>query len=126
MKLKIISFFIWNCMKIWTNPRNFFQIHSQFFDEKKWIFSKLDLEDNIPQKRRLQSYKIQSSDTVDSLLKKCSLPCIWKPEWWQNAHWVRLITTEQELKKFLWEAKNSEISYLIQEYSHLSKEFELS
>lgn len=126
MKFKILSYFTLWCLKSWINPRNFFQIHAKFFNEKKWIFSKLDLESHIPEKWRLTSYKVTSWDTVLDLKKQHGFPFIWKPEWWQNAHWVRMIRDENDLENFLYETKNSEISYLVQEYSDFDKEFEVS
>ncbi len=59
MRLKITLYFIWYCLKIRTNPWAFFQIHAHFFDVKKGIFSKYDIEQSIPNKWRLKSYKLK-------------------------------------------------------------------
>lgn len=126
MKFKIVFFFVCYCLKSWVNPWNFFQIHSNFFDSKKWIFSKLDLEKSIPKRWRLPSVKISSWDTYETFLKNVSFPIVWKPEWWQNAHGVRLLRDSHEFSAFLQNAKNSEIPYLIQEFSNLDYEYELS
>ncbi len=126
MRQKIVFYFIFYCIKIRTNPRFFFQIHSDFFDEKQWIYSKYDLDKLIPEKWRLKSYKVTSADTIKSIEKNVWFPCILKPEWWQNAHGVRLITNSLDLKKSLHEIKDDEIGYIYQKYSDKKKEYELS
>jgi hypothetical protein len=36
----------------------FFQIHAKFFNSKKGIFSKYEIEKRIPERWRLKSYRV--------------------------------------------------------------------
>lgn len=125
MRLQIVLYFVWYCLKIRTNPWFYFQVHARFFDEKKWMFSKYDIEQWIPKKWRLKSEKITSTTTITSLLANMSLPVFGKPEWGQNSHGVEYIETKKQLESFIKHAKSSEILNLIQSSSPYEKEFEI-
>lgn len=125
MRLQITLFFIYYCLKIRTNPWAFFQIHAHFFDVEKWIFSKYDIEQAIPEQWRLGSYRVNNSDTTESILQHFELPLFWKPEWGQNAHGISYIESKNELKIFLKKSRWSDVGYVIQEACDYAKEYEI-
>ena len=95
MRIKIVLYFVYFSLKNFSNPWYFFQIHSKYFNKKKWIFSKYEIESCIPKNRKLTSYRINSSVNSTQLLEKLNFPLFGKPEWWQNAHGIKFIETNK-------------------------------
>ncbi len=125
MGLKIVIGLIRQCLLTGTNPWMYFQIHSHFFNTKKWIFSKIDIETHIPSKWKLQSIEINHTTTADDILMHNDFPLFGKPEWGQNANGISYIENKASLSKFLRHVKSNDIDYLIQPASAYNREYEL-
>jgi hypothetical protein len=73
-----------------SKPWRFSQLNKKYFNEEKGIFSKLEIEENIPLKWKLKNLLIKSNKDISSLkeeiTKKFSFPIFLKPEWGQNSH----------------------------------------
>ena len=87
MGYKITFSFIKQCIIIKTNPWMYFQIHSHFFNSKKWIFSKIDIEKHIPKKWRLESLEIFHHTTAQDILKNTWLSTILKTWMGSECKW---------------------------------------
>ena len=125
MRLQIALYFTYFCLKKRANPWLFFQIHSKYFDKENGIFSKYNIEQQIPKKWRLKSIRLLSKYTKKDILQELDFPIFWKPEWWQNAHWISYINSKKTLEEFLVKSRNSDISYLVQQGSSYKNEYEI-
>lgn len=115
----MITTYILDCIRIGTKPCKVFQLNSKQFDREKGIFSKLVIDENIPEQWRLQ----QRHDDGEFVPE--SWPVFVKPEWGQNASGVQRVDDFAHLQQIRSERDNQDISYLIQEGSPASREFEV-
>ncbi len=104
-------------------------MNAKYFNDEKGIYSKCEIEDNIPDKWKLQSYIIESNlsitDQKNKILSRMSLPVFFKPEWGQNSHGIFVVETEKELVRRLKQIKKDNISYIYQETSQYQNEYEV-
>jgi hypothetical protein len=68
------------------NPISFFQLNVEYFNDEKKIYSKYEVEKNIPKKFRLYSGLIQKKTSSKDIEENVSYPIFIKPEWGQNSH----------------------------------------
>jgi len=54
-RIRIITYYIYYCIISFTKPWRFFQLNAKYFNDKKGIFSKYDIEKEIPDKWKLSS-----------------------------------------------------------------------
>lgn len=129
LKLRIIIYYIYYCIKIWAKPWRFSQFNAEFFNDSKWIFSKYEIEENIPEKFKLKSIFLLSSDSISTqkqnIISNFKFPIFLKPEWGQNSHWIIFVEDKWDLDKYLKQIKRNRISYLCQESSILKNEYEI-
>lgn len=100
-------------------PWHFFQLNSVYFNEDKGIFSKLDLNEHIPTRWRLQQV------LYDSLRVPTAFPVFVKPEWGQNAMGIVRLDNRYEYESFAVRARQSAIPYLVQEAAMGHEEYEI-
>lgn len=111
--------YIFDCICVATKPCKYFQLNSRFFDNKKGIFSKLQIDDLIPQAWRLaQRYE-------DGSFMPKRYPVFVKPEWSQNAKGIYRANNAEELREIRQEIKESRINYLLQEGAVEANEYEI-
>lgn len=128
LRIKIVLYYIFNCFRLKVLPWNYFQINWWFFNEKKWIFSKIEIEKDIPKKWKLKSLNINfpiNDKKISQLENELWFPLFLKPEWWQNSFWIIAVKNKKELIKNLNKISKSKISYIAQQAANYSKEFEL-
>jgi carbamoylphosphate synthase large subunit len=129
LTFKIIFYYILYSIKLQTKPWRFSQFNSHCFNEKKGIFSKYEIEKNIPDKWKLKNMFVSSEDSIEKqkqdILKEFSLPIFLKPEWGQNAHGILLAKTEDELEGTLGLIKNIPYQYICQQSSNFKNEYEI-
>lgn len=106
----------WRCGAI---PWNFFQLNSDYFNEDKGIFSKLDLDDLIPDQWRLQQ------EPFDPGRIPADYPVFAKPEWGQNGLGIVRLGSEKEFLNFIPRASRSTVPYILQQAARGSREFEV-
>lgn len=104
---------------ICTRPWKYFQINSRFFNEKEGIFSKIEIDDLIPEKWRLS----QQCDDGHSIPER--FPVFIKPEWGQNANGIFRADNTEELTIVRQITKEAQIKYLIQLGATEKLEFEI-
>jgi len=111
--------YILSCVRILTAPWKYFQLNARYFSDEQGIFSKLSLDQLIPDRWRLQQH-------IDSdAIEPNSFPVFMKPEWGQNAHGIRRADSLDELKMIRAELGSSAKRYLMQEAAPGAREFEI-
>jgi hypothetical protein len=101
-----------------TRPWNFFQLNSDYFNGKKNIFSKLELNQYIPKRWRLRQ-------VVDDGKVIPEFPVFVKPEWGQNSHGVFAANDLAELGSIRHKRKSNSVTYLLQEAAIEMLEFDI-
>ena len=115
----LIITYILSCLRILTAPWKYFQLNARYFSDEQGIFSKLSLDQLIPDRWRL-------AQNIDSeALEPTSFPVFMKPEWGQNAHGIRRADNLDELKQIRAELSGSNKRYLMQQAAPGAREFEI-
>jgi len=119
--LIIIVTYIACCFRVGTVPWKFFQINARYFSKEDGIFSKLSIDELIPDRWRL--YQVPD----DPMLAPESYPVFLKPEWGQNAHGILRADNYEQLKALRLQIKNGETEqqYILQEGAPGAREFEI-
>ncbi len=129
LRIKIFIYFIRYCCSLGKNPWNFFQIHKNFFNEEKGIFSKFDITQRIPQKWRLKEIRLDpkrsTTNRKEIISKNFKSPVFLKPEWGQNSHGIHRVDIIENTDYLLTEIKELQIPYTCQEGALGKKEFEI-
>ncbi len=82
------------CVRVGTAPWNYFQLNARYFSRDKGIFSKLSIDQLIPERWRL-------SQTIDGEhINPSEFPVFLKPEWGQNGSGIVRADDEVELQAF--------------------------
>lgn len=113
----LIFWLIFYTLRYRTKPWNFFQLNHSYFNRRKNIFSKLELDDHIPERWRLQQV-VDDGDIIPSF------PVFVKPEWGQNSHGVGLAMDLADLTRLRGSRKGKGVTYLLQEAATETREFE--
>ena len=127
-RYKIVLYYIYYCFKIWTKPWKYFQINAKYFNHKKWIFSKYEIESHIPDKWKLQNCSIKFPMNHLSKIEledQLWYPFFLKPEWWQNSHWIYVINNQDELQSRLLNISQYTTEYIAQKSAEYDNEFEI-
>lgn len=117
-RISLVLWLIFYSLRYRTRPWNFFQINHHFFNGKKNIFSKQELNDIIPDRWRLRQI-------VDDGLSVLDFPLFVKPEWGQNSHGVSLVENNQDLLTLRGRRRSTRVDYLLQEAAPEEKEYEI-
>lgn len=115
----MITIYIVYCFKIGTVPWKVFQLNSKYFNPKRGIFSKISIDERIPQQWRLPQ-RYDESEYVPEVW-----PVFFKPEWGQNANGVKRADNLEQLNEFRTEVASNNIRHLIQQGADGSREFEV-
>lgn len=121
--------FIWKALWAGVAPWRFFQLNAPYFNDEKGYFSKLDIEQYIPNRWRLKSINfpldMDISEIKQVLLDTYQYPFFLKPEWGQNGYGVFRIRDTKELNEALMIIEQSHIPYFAQEAGEDVCEFEI-
>ena len=115
----MVATYIFNCMLIRTKPCKYFQLNSIVFNAKDGIFSKLDIDQLIPEKWRLVQMPLAETDCP------ASFPVFVKPEWGQNSSGIIKADNLVAFESIKRELKDSNIKYLVQQAAAGKYEFEI-
>ncbi len=107
------------CVRHRAVPWNFFQLNSNYFNEGKGIFSKLEMDTYIPGQWRLQQYYF------DRELVPKIFPVFLKPEWGQNSIGIVRVHNEVEYRAFDRRAEKTTLPYIVQQAASGRREFEI-
>jgi len=111
--------YILSCIRIGTKPCKYFQLNSVLFNGEKGIFSKLEIDELIPDEWRLK----QEYD--DGQFEPETWPVFVKPEWGQNAAGIQRADDIASLNRIRKEITAERIRFLIQESAPERREFEV-
>ncbi len=129
VRLSMISRYIWKCLLKGTNPWKYFQLNAEYFNEEKGIFSKIEIDQHIPEKWSLKLWELPKdhspSQWKTELTEQFSYPFFLKPEWGQNSHGIFKINDETSLDKALEKISSSPIPYFSQEAATHPKEIDI-
>jgi len=115
----MIIIYIYSCLRIGTAPWRYWQINARYFSPEHGVFSKLSIDQLIPERWRLaQSVDTESLDPVN-------YPVFLKPEWGQNAHGIHRADNQSQLLELRTQLKDEPQRYLLQEAAQGHREFEL-
>lgn len=120
IRLSLLFHYLWYCLRYRTAiPWYFFQLNSNYFNEKKGIFSKLDIDGLIPEKWHLPQWLYSPT------LFPPRYPVFIKPEWGQNSNGIVRIENADQYRNFAEQSSTLRMPYIVQEAAKGSKEFEL-
>ena len=125
LKIRTFFYFIIFSIKYRINPFAFFQLNAEYFNSDKKIYSKHEIEKNIPKKYRLYSKLVKKHTKAKDIEEEMSYPIFLKPEWGQNSRGVFRADNRQELKNILKKITREKIPYLYQEASQYKDEFDI-
>jgi len=115
----MVATYILDCVLIRTKPCKYFQLNSPIFNAEKGIFSKIEIDQLIPEKWRLQQFY------DDGVKLPQSYPVFVKPEWGQNSNGIFRADDEASLQRIRQQVKSSNRQYLIQQAATEKLEFEV-
>ena len=115
----MIPTYMLNCVLMGTKPCKYFQLNSEIFNGDKGIFSKIEIDQLVPEKWRLaQSYD-------DGVQLPRNYPVFVKPEWGQNSSGIFRADDEASLRRIRQKIESSRIPYIVQEAAAGKMEFEI-
>ncbi len=119
--IRIALFFqyIWACIKYWAIPWNYFVLNSQYFNEAKGIFSKLEMDILIPKRHRLHQYY------YDPKILPSSYPVFIKPEWGQNSKGIICVKNNKDYQAVQSVTRDTDMPFIVQEVALGKNEFEI-
>jgi len=125
LRLRVCIYFLFFSLKCRINPLAFFQLNAEHFNVEKKIYSKYDIEKNIPKKYKLHSWLVGKHTKAKHIKEQLDFPVFLKPEWWENSHGVFKANDTYELKNILKKIKREKIPYLYQQASSYKDEFDI-
>jgi hypothetical protein len=115
----MVATYVFDCVLIGTNPYKYFQLNAPTFNAETGIFSKLDIDQLIPEKWRLQQSLFDDTTVPEAY------PVFIKPEWGQNSSGIIRVDDPQSLDEVRRRVSTSPIKYLVQEASSEQQEYEI-
>jgi len=115
----IVTFYIVICLRLRTDPRNYFQLNARYFCADKGIFSKINIDNLIPAK-----WKLKQGRLVDDF-QATRFPIFVKPEWGQNSVGITRADDADQLQEISLRLNGSATRYIAQEGAPEKREFEL-
>ena len=115
----MIPTYMLNCVLMGTKPCKYFQLNSEIFNTDKGIFSKIEIDQLVPEKWRLPQYY------DDGVKLPGRYPVFVKPEWGQNSSGIFRADDEASLRRIRQKTESSRIQYLVQEAAPAKMEFEI-
>lgn len=116
---KLITYYILWALRYGIPPWYYYQMNASFFNAKKGIYSKLDIDRLIPQKWRIPQYYLNNS------VSPTQYPVFLKPEWGQNSYGIKVINNAVDYKNAQNTLAKTKIPYIVQEQANGHHEYEL-
>jgi len=115
----LVFWYLYSCVYQRTAPWRFFLLNSNYFNDAKGIFSKLEMDAIIPDQWRLKQYfynRIQVPKVF---------PVFLKPEWGQNSNGIFRVHDEAEYLKVDQHVQERSMPYIVQSAASGKEEFEV-
>ncbi len=119
IKFWMVFWYITYCFKFKVGPWKFFQLNADYFNKKKGIYSKVEINQLIPFRWRLKQL------VHDGVTPPQQYPFFLKPEWGQNSYGIYRADSPQEFELVKELIANKKITYVLQEAAEQSCEFEV-
>lgn len=119
LRVRLVSWYMLWCVRIGARPWRYFQLNAPWFSSKKRIFSKLEMDDLIPQKWRLAQEPLRADS------RPSSWPVFLKPEWGQNARGILVAKDQISFDHIRQQLLFGKTPYLFQEAAKGAGEFEI-
>lgn len=107
------------CVRIATAPWRYWQLNAHYFSKEQGVFSKMSIDELIPDRWRLAQAFDSETYTPDQF------PVFLKPEWGQNAHGIHRADDLAQLVKLRANLECQPQRYLVQQAAPGQREFEL-
>ncbi len=115
----LVFWYLYACARYRAVPWNFFQLNSNYFNEAKGIFSKLEMDSHIPVQWRLQQYYFDRERVPETY------PVFLKPEWGQNSIGIIRADNKDEYQSFERNTRKTTMPYIVQQAALGAREFEI-
>ena len=119
IRFLLIFWFIYYAIRHGAWPWRFFQLNAPYFNCRKGIFSKLDIDNCIPAPWRL------AQELLNSEAEPAAFPVFFKPEWGQNSHGIFRADNLAEFQSGCRRVAHKDIDYIVQEAAPETREFEV-
>ncbi len=119
IRIMLLLRYLYACLRHRVVPWNFFQLNSNYFNEAKGIFSKLEMDKHIPDQWRLPQYYFDREMVPESY------PVFIKPEWGQNSIGIVRINSRSEYLAFNHPVGQKTMPYIVQQTASGRIEFEI-
>lgn len=119
IRFLLIFWFIYYSIRHRISPWRFFQLNAPYFNSRKGIFSKLDIDRCIPNSWRLRQ------GPVNAKIAPAIFPVFFKPEWGQNSSGIFRVDNEMEFKLGCRRVAHKKMNYIVQEAAQEMREFEI-
>lgn len=114
----LVTTYIACCLRVGTFPWNYFQLNARYFSRDKGIFSKLSIDQLIPERWRLPQ-------TIDGEhINPSTYPVFLKPEWGQNGSGIVRADDAAALQAFRQQHTDNR-RFMIQEAATGAHEYEI-
>ena len=119
IRLSLFFWYLWACLRYWVIPWNYFGLNSRYFNRRKGIFSKLEMDNLIPERFRLRQYYYDPDKLPQNY------PVFLKPEWGQNSNGIVRVHNQQDYTDFKKSAKTAALPFIVQEAALRKTEYEI-
>lgn len=118
-RISLVMSYIIYCVRFAVGPWKYFQLNAPYFNEKRDLFSKLDIDERIPKKWRLEQFMDLGHKNP------AAYPVFVKPEWGQNSQGISRADSLQALQLIRQKRAASPPFYLLQQAAPGKREFEI-
>ncbi len=119
VRIWLVIWYLWACVRYRAIPWYYFHLNSRFFNPRKGIFSKLEMDALIPEYWRLSQYYFDPGKLPSRY------PVFIKPEWGQNANGIVRADSQRAYRAFERTAASCEIPFIVQGAAPGRQEFEI-
>jgi len=119
IRISLFLWYLWACLRYWVIPWNYFGLNSRYFNKKKGIFSKLDMDSVIPARFWLR----QTYYDPDKPPRR--YPVFIKPEWGQNSNGIVSVHNKKGYQAFQKRIDDADMPFIVQDAATEKKEFEI-
>lgn len=117
MALRLIFYYIYWSIRLRIPPWYYFQINAEYFNAEKGFYSKIDIDQRIPKKWRLQQSYLDKNNPPRHF------PVFLKPEWGQNSNGIIRADCLADFLQF--DQAKSKIPYIVQAAAQQIQEYEI-
>jgi hypothetical protein len=119
IRISLFFWYLWACLRYWVIPWNYFVLNSRYFNKKKGIFSKLEMDAAIPERFRLRQYY------YDPDKPPRRYPVFLKPEWGQNSNGIVRVHNIKDYRKFQEIAGKTDMPFIVHDAALRKTEIEI-